>query len=154
MMIIDQLSNASFYFPLHERLAKALHYLQDNAASSLPPGKYEIAGTDVYASVQESMTKPLEQGFWEAHRKYIDIHYVLEGAERIGYKPVAHLGAGKYDEVKDLLLFEGEGGEGTFYTTFPGTFIIMMPQDAHMPGIAIDTPQPYKKMVIKIAVFP
>lgn len=152
-MIIDQLSNANIYFPLSEQIEKALRYLQETPIASLTTGKYEIAGTHVYANIQESITKPLEQGFWEAHRKYIDIHYVLEGVERIGYVSLDHLRAGTYDEEKDLCLFEGEvkgSGGGVFYTLLPGTFVIMMPQDAHMPGIALKEPQPIKKLVIKI----
>jgi biofilm protein TabA len=70
--------------------------------------------------------------------------------ERIGYAAIDDLRAGKVDEEKDLWLFEGEGA---FYTALPGTFVIMMPQDAHMPGIALKDPQPIKKLVIKIAVF-
>lgn len=151
-MIIDQLHNANFYFSLGERIEEALRYLQETPIASLPTGKYEIAGTHVYANIQEFTTKPIEQGFWEAHRKYMDIHYVLKGAERIGYISIDHLRAGKYEEEKDLCLFESKDPyEGIFYTLLPGTFVIMMPQDAHMPGIALNDPQPIKKLVIKIA---
>ncbi|HLP61161.1 MAG TPA: YhcH/YjgK/YiaL family protein [Candidatus Deferrimicrobium sp.] len=150
-MIIDQLSNAGCYFSLGGRMEKALRYLQETSIAALPPGKYEIAGKYIYATIQESCTKPLEQGFWEAHRQYIDIHCVIEGAERIGYAPIDHLQEDKYDEEKDLVLFQE--GEGAFYTALPGTFVIMMPQDAHMPGIALKYPRPIKKLVIKIAVF-
>ncbi len=149
-MIIDQLSNVSLYFPLSKRLEKALRYIQETHITSLPIGKYEIAGVDIYATVQEFFTKPLEQGFWEAHRKYIDIHCMLEGKERIGYANIDRLKAGKYDAEKDLWLFEGEGD---FYTLSSGSFVIMMPQDAHMPGIALKNAEPVKKLVVKIAVF-
>jgi YhcH/YjgK/YiaL family protein len=148
-MIIDQLSQVSLYFPLSQRFEKALRYLQETHISALPPGKYEIDGTDIYAAVQEFCTKPMEQGFWEAHRKYIDIHCVLEGVERIGYANIDGLRAGEYDEEKDLWVFEGEGN---FYTLVPGNFVVMMPQDAHMPGIALKDPEPIKKLVVKIAV--
>jgi YhcH/YjgK/YiaL family protein len=150
-MIIDQLSNAGYYFPLSERFEKALRYLQETPMASLSPGKYEIAGADIYCTVQESITKPMAQGFWEAHRKYIDIHCVLEGVERIGYAAINDLQAERYDEEKDLTLFHE--GPGAFYTALPGTFVIMMPQDAHMPGIALKDPQPIKKLVIKMAFF-
>jgi YhcH/YjgK/YiaL family protein len=149
-MIIDQLSHVSLYFPLSNRLEKALRFLQETDIASLPPGKIEIAGADIYATVQEFFTKPMEQGFWEAHRKYIDIHCMLEGMERIGYANIDRLRPGKYDDEKDLWFFEGQGA---FYTAAPGSFVIMMPQDAHMPGIALKDPEPVKKLVVKIAVF-
>jgi beta-galactosidase beta subunit len=31
-------------------------------------------------------------------------------------------------------------------------FTLFMPEDAHMPGMAVDQPQPVKKVVVKIAV--
>jgi YhcH/YjgK/YiaL family protein len=148
-MIIDQLSHVSLYFPLSQRFEKAFRYLQETQIDSLSPGKYEIDGTNIYATVQEFCTKPMEQGFWEAHRKYIDIHCVLEGAERIGYANINGLRPGDYDEEKDLWVF---AGEGAFYSLTPGNFAVMMPQDAHMPGIALKDPQPIKKLVVKIAV--
>ena len=33
-----------------------------------------------------------------------------------------------------------------------GMFTIFTPEDAHMPGIALDQPQPVKKVVVKVAV--
>ncbi|MBT7598814.1 MAG: DUF386 family protein, partial [Gemmatimonadetes bacterium] len=31
-----------------------------------------------------------------------------------------------------------------------GQFIVLWPQDAHMPGMAIDSPAPVKKAVFKV----
>jgi YhcH/YjgK/YiaL family protein len=147
-MIIDTIRNASIYFPLSERLAAALRFLQETDLVSLQPGKYEIDGANVYATIQESITKPMEQGFWEAHRKYIDIHYVIEGMERIGYANIERLKAGQYDEEKDFQVLEGEG---EYFTLTPGFFVIMAPRDAHKPGIAVNGVAPVKKLVIKIS---
>ncbi len=153
-MIIDTISNASIYYPLSRHLETALHYLQQTDFSSLRPGKYEIDGPFIYATIQESFTKPIEQGFWESHRKYIDIHYVIEGIEQIGYTSTNQLKTTRYDEEKDFQAFEEEKEKkGSFYTLTPGTFAVMMPQDAHMPGIALETkcPAPFKKLVIKVS---
>jgi YhcH/YjgK/YiaL family protein len=149
-MIIDRLNNASVYYPLGKRLAAALRYLQETNLVTLPPGDYEIDGKSVYAIIRESVTKPLDHGVWEGHRKYIDIHFVIEGAEQIGYAPIDSMKPGEYDSEKDFLPLKGDG---TFFYAIPGTFIIMFPQDAHLPGIALDIPKPFKKAVMKIAVF-
>lgn len=160
-MIIDQLSNASsaFYaglltkhsgaFALGDRLLKALHFLQTTDVLSAQPGTIEIDGKQVYAMIQHYNTKPKESGFWEAHRKYIDVQYVAEGVELMGYVNLHQVKAGEYDAAKDFLLAEGEGN---FLKMPAGTFIILTPEDAHMPGIAVDAPQPVKKVVIKVAV--
>ena len=146
-MIIDQLDNGLFYFALNERLHRALLYLQKTDLSSLPVGKHEIEGQRIFALVEEFKTKPAEQGIWEAHRKYLDIHYVIAGREKIGYAAIKHMRPGAYDVEKDLGIFEGEGD---FMVARPGTFIIMFPQDVHRPGMAVQEPEPIKKLVMKV----
>jgi biofilm protein TabA len=102
-----------------------------------------------HAKVQDYRTKPREQGFWEAHRAYIDVQYVASGCESIGYAHISRLRAGRYDAEADLLKLEGEG---EYVTARPGTFVILFPQDAHMPAIAVGTPGPVRKIVVKVRV--
>ncbi len=146
-MIIDQLKNASFYLGLTKGLATAFDYLQNTDLTKIPPGKYEIDGSNVYALVQQYETKSQEKGRWEAHRRYLDVQYVSQGVERIGYAILEQLQAGEYDEAKD---FWALSGEGDFFVVRAGTFVILAPQDGHMPGIAVSSPQPVKKIVVKV----
>jgi YhcH/YjgK/YiaL family protein len=100
--------------------------------------------------VQQYQTKPLAEGKWESHRKYIDVQYVEEGVERIGWTPVAGLTVTEpYDEAKDIAFYQGDGD---FVTVPAGSFVILFPDDAHMPGIAVDKPSPVKKVVVKVRV--
>ncbi len=146
-MIIDQLINGSFYYSLNSRIEAALRYLQETDFATLPVGKYEIDGTHVFALVQELTTKPLEQGFWEAHRRYLDIHCVLAGVERIGFAHIDGLIGGQYDTEKDFQVLKGEGA---FCTAVPGMFVLLMPYDAHMPCMAVTDPVPLRKVVMKV----
>jgi beta-galactosidase beta subunit len=41
-------------------------------------------------------------------------------------------------------------GDGDFLTVSQGTFMLLMPEDGHMPGIAADAPALVKKAVVKI----
>jgi YhcH/YjgK/YiaL family protein len=160
-MIVDQISNvdSDFYngllrkhggsFQLAERLALGLKFLQEGSVLELLPSRIELDGDKVFAMIQHYNTKPKEQGAWEAHRKYIDIQYVAEGQELMGHANLGHLQAGEYDAEKDFVLLKGEG---SFVLMKAGTFVILAPQDAHMPQIAVDVPQPVKKVVIKVAV--
>ncbi len=160
-MIVDQLSSvdSDFYngllqkhggsFKLAARLASGLQFLQDNDATKLQPGRIDLDGDRVFALVQHYNTKPKEQGVWEAHRKYIDIQYVAEGRELMGYANLEHLQAGEYDAEKDVVLLKGEG---SYVLMKPGTFVILMPVDAHIPQVAVDSPEPVKKVVIKVAI--
>jgi YhcH/YjgK/YiaL family protein len=160
-MIIDQLKNIDselyaglFAAPNHgsglaQRITAALRFLQTTDLASLPPGKVEIQGNQLYAMIQEYNTKPRAKGFWEAHRQYIDVQYVVQGVERMGYANLAHMRAGEYQADKDFLSLEGEGN---FLVMPAGMFIILTPEDPHMPGIAVDEPQSVKKVVVKVAV--
>ncbi len=148
-MIIDQLSNASFYFNLSARIAAALRHLQQTDWSSAALGRYALDGDNLFVLVQQYDTKPREKGFWEAHRKYMDVQYVHAGVEWMGYANLAHLQAGEYDESKDFLPLHGEG---EFFQMRAGTFMLLAPQDAHMPGIAFGAPASVKKVVVKVAV--
>ena len=148
-MIVDQLKNAATYYPLNPRLERALRYLEFMDLEKLAPGRYEISGDQVFALVQEYHTKPMDQGFWEAHQKYIDVQYVVTGIERMGYACVDRMRLIEYNEEKDFARLEGEG---VFLKVPAGTFLIMAPQDAHMPGMALDQPAPVKKVVVKVRV--
>lgn len=148
-MIIDRLKNASLYFGLHKRLEAAFSYLQNTDFSEVEPGRYEVEGTNIYALVQQYESKPKEKGRWEAHRRYMDIQYIWEGEELFGYAYLDDLNTISYDENKDFVTLEGKGD---FVTLHSGSFVIVAPQDAHMPGIAISTPKPVKKIVVKVLI--
>ena len=146
-MIIDQLENATQYYDLGGRIEAALRYLQDTDFRQIDPARYAIDGDQVYAMVQEYDSKPKAEGFWEAHRNYLDVQYVAAGAEHMGYAPATSLLAGVYEEDNDFVKLEGEG---EFFLLREGFFCILAPQDAHMPGMAIDRPEPVKKVVVKV----
>ena len=149
-MIIDRLENSHLYSALHMRIKTAFDCLQKTDFSVLPAGKYEIDGLNLYAMLQQYDTKPKSQGVWEAHRRYIDLQAVLQGTEILGYANIARLTPGAYDPAKDFLPLSGEGDFLTFQSD---SFVLLFPEDAHMPGIAAGLPQPVKKIVVKIAVF-
>ena len=150
-MIVDALNNSPLYRGLSPRIALAFDYLRDTDLLSTATGTFEIDGRLVYAMVQEYTTLNLAQGAWEAHRQFIDLQYVVSGVERIGYAHVGRLTAGDYDQARDFLPLSGEGD---FLTLGAGDFMLLFPEDAHMPRIAAMDPAHVRKVVIKIAVAP
>ncbi len=149
-MVADNIKNAGLYSGMGERVGKALKFLQETDFSGMKPGKYEIDGSDIYALVQMYETKPAVLGKWEAHRKYTDIQYVVEGMEQMGYAYAGNLEVTKeYDPEGDYLLLQGNG---SMLVCSSGTFAIFGPEDAHMPCIAVNEPAPVKKVVVKVRV--
>lgn len=150
-MILDTLANAGRYTLLAPRIAAALKFLRDNDCAALPVGKTPIQGDQLFALVQDNTTKPREQGQWEAHRKYIDVQFVAAGVEQMGWANIGALAVKKpYDEPTDVAFFDGPG---SFVTVPAGSFTIFFPEDAHIPGVAVnDLPAAVRKVVIKAAV--
>jgi biofilm protein TabA len=146
-MIAGRMENYQRYCGLSSLFTRAFDYLRTTDLSTLAVGRHPINGDTVYVMVSDYMTKPEPQGVWEAHRRYIDLHCMIAGSERIGYAPSARMKPGRYDAGKDFLPLEG-GGD--FLTMNSGDFLVFWPEDAHMPGIAIDGPKPVRKAVIKI----
>ncbi|MFA6108145.1 MAG: YhcH/YjgK/YiaL family protein [Candidatus Latescibacterota bacterium] len=146
-MIIDELKHAASYYGLSPRLEAALRYLERTDFSQVATGRYEIEGDAVFALVQEYQTKPREQGAWEAHRRYLDVQYVVSGAESMGFAAIDRLQAGAYDAERDFVKLDGDG---EFVKLRAGSFVVLAPQDAHMPGMAIAGPLPVKKVVVKV----
>ena len=56
--------------------------------ADLAPGRHEIDGEEVYASVQRHFTKPVAERQYESHRKYIDIQYIHTGREIMYWAPL------------------------------------------------------------------
>lgn len=149
-MITDSLRNASKYYCLGDTMMAALKYLEERDFLGVEPGKYEIDGSKMFALVQEYESKPVEQGIWEAHRKYIDIQYVVCGREKMGYACIDSMKVQQeYDDDKDCLLLTGAGD---FLTVNENCFAVFYPQDAHMPCIAADIPARVKKVIVKVPV--
>lgn len=148
-MIIDEICKADEYFDLSEGIRTALRFLQETDMDALEPGRHTVDGDRVFAIVESYQTKPMADGFWEAHLKHLDVQYVISGEEQIGYAPVSSMVAEPYDEDRDFYKLKGNGN---FVTLRPGMFALLKPQDAHMPGISIQESQQVKKIVIKVRI--
>ena len=149
-MLIDQIRHAGAYTGMGSGLAQAFAFLAGAPLATLAPGRHAITGDRVFALVQDYLTKLPDAGVWEAHHRYIDVQYVVSGAERLGYAPLDRLMVTQpYDEAKDVVLLAGEGDR---VTAAAGTFVVFFPHDAHMPGLALGEPSPVRKVVVKVAV--
>ena len=147
-MIFDQLKNAHLYFPLGERIAKALQYLSQTDFTNVEPGTYEIDGENIFAIVQEYNTKPSSSAKWEAHKKYIDIQYMVSGKEKMGFTDSQKvIVLQEYRQGNDITIYKGEGN---FLIAEEGHFAIFYPTDIHMPQLALNIPKEVKKVVVKV----
>jgi YhcH/YjgK/YiaL family protein len=115
---------------------------------NLPAGRYPIDGENIFALISEYKTKPESEGKLEAHRKYIDVQYVIDGEELMGYAPLnGQEILDPYKEENDIVFFTGDK---SFTKVSAGMFAVFFPEDVHMPGIASGKSSSVKKLVIKV----
>lgn len=150
-MVIDYLDNAAYYIALHSGIARALQYLQSTDFTSIEKGKYEIEGDNLFAVVNEYETIPAEDAQMEAHKKYIDVQFIVTGEEQIGHSYLINQVPSKaYNEEKDFMLFSEVP---SFYTKLKkGMFAVFFPTDLHAPNLQISSPIQVKKVVVKVKV--
>jgi YhcH/YjgK/YiaL family protein len=149
-MIFDSLENAEIYYGLGEKFQKAFEFLKTTDLENLPLEKIQIDGDDIFAIPQKYSTKEESEGKWEAHRKYIDIQYLVSGSENIGFVLIDYLEELEpYDDEKDVEFFSGEGD---YVQVHDGEFAVFFPDDAHKPGLKIESTEEVFKIVFKIKV--
>lgn len=148
-MIYDHIRNISLYKGLSPALDIALDYLY-NADKTTPNG-VEFLNEGVKAILSEYSTKEKNENGYEAHRKFIDIQYPLDGQEKVKYCPLEYLKASmEYNQENDYILFEDR--DGVTFTIGKGYFLILFPEDGHMPQLCVGEPVNIKKLTLKVPV--
>lgn len=152
-MIIDRLENLEKYAGAVKGLAPAARFLEGFVKTDMTPGRYELDSDRVFANVQGYEPKEYNcDMLFEAHRKYIDLQAVLSGGERIDWAPLGSLKeeSEEYSKGGDIAFYSGEKAIELHLRA--GDFTILMPQDAHKPGIKLNDCKDVLKVVVKIAV--
>ncbi|GAA0134404.1 hypothetical protein YSY43_12440 [Paenibacillus sp. YSY-4.3] len=136
----------------HKAIAEAIEAIQDIVCDPPSPGRVEIRGDEMYVSVMELEVKPLEEQVAEKHEAYIDVHYLIEGEEIIGWSPVreGEQPVKAYDRDADYALYQPSSDEVRLAMK-PGMFAVFFPHDIHRPGMA-EQPATIRKLVVKIHV--
>jgi len=149
-MILDTIARRSAYAEMG-RLSLLLEYLAAVTPERFPADTVELMGRQVFANPVTLTTKPEDACVFEAHRRYADVHYIIEGCEKIVVADVA--GAtlrGTFDTVSDFGLFDCRGG--TACILHPGDFLVCFPHDAHRVAIAPGEPAAVRKLVGKFLI--
>lgn len=151
-MIFDHISNIATYKGLSSNIALALDFLKQMKPDTAV-GIYQI-NQRLKAIVSEYETKMENEYGYEAHRKNIDIQYLLTGEEQIACLPIERLKETKaYSDEKDAAFYSADLNlQPSYLSLLPGYFAVFFPQDGHMPQLCVDKPMRVKKVVIKIEI--
>jgi len=146
-MIVDMFANLGFYKSFIKNLDKGIEAVKKQEKFEV--GRYEFDGG--FFMIQKGNTKPMEEGTFEAHRKYVDIQIVIEGSEDVAWKNLSDLKEETaYNEEKDVARFTGVT-DHTIHVT-EGMCYIAFPHDGHKPVRHVKDQQTYTKIVMKLPI--
>ncbi len=147
-MILDALTEADRYAALGSDFVEAFRFLRRPDLASLPDGRMDLSGDRLYALVMRTIGVGREKARLETHRRYLDIQYVLAGADTMGWRSARDSLAGAgYNAVKDI---EFHQAAPVSWLEVPADhFAVFFPMDAHAPLAGTGRAH---KVVIKIRV--
>lgn len=140
-MIFDKLENIQKY-------KFDLQFVRDSLSTTpFSKGKLEIEGVSKFAIDLEYSTKEAIDAIWEAHRRYLDIHVILEGEELIHISDIKNMSASA-DYQDDYQLFVGNT-EQTIHLK-QGYFLVLFQNEVHKTSVAVNGPSFVRKRVFKL----
>lgn len=128
------------------KFAAAFAYLDDllrvgslagerlNAITAGETQRVELAG-GAFALEQAYVTKERADGFFESHRKYIDLQVIVAGEERMEVADRARCTERQaYQPERDLIIYE-DVPAASVLTLRAGDVAVFYPDDVHMPSL-------------------
>ena len=147
-MILDTLNNTKLYAGVNPLFEDAFAFIRKAVEEDMPEGRYELQGSDLYAMVQ---VYPIDadNANVEYHEKYIDIQYIVEGCEHMGWADRADAPAdARYSAEYDISLFPAETTAD--FDVKAGSYTIFFPSDLHKPKMLKGSSAMVKKIVVKV----
>ena len=145
-MICDTLDQLHLYKGLHKNLNTAIEFLAAHPLDTLPLGRTEVDGDEVFINVMDADLKPHTGSHAEYHRLYADLQIDLTGGEGWGYTNIPGKEIGEFTGdcgfQDSASVVTGALGEGRFVLFFPG--------ELHRPGVEMPGCDRVRKAVVKI----
>lgn len=134
-MIVSNLQNSERIESLHPLFKQLFDYVKTHDLLHTECGRIELAGDDLFINNVNPTCVSASDQVLEVHRDYIDVHILLEGKERIGWKALEDVTDLKqaYQKEGDCALYSDT--PTSFVDLLPGQFLIVFPEDPHAPLI-------------------
>ena len=146
-MIVCPFKDLGRYAPILSGLEEAIKAVE--GLTDLTPRTIPLSDGNRIMIVAGTSKNPAG-GLSEAHRNYLDLQYIVKGEETVGWAPLETLEVAKeYDPEKDISMHTGHVD---FVRVQAGYCYVVFPEDGHMPGVHLDEPHDFVKLVIKLKV--
>ncbi len=149
-MIYATNGDALTYRGIHPNLDLALENITPEFLDSVGYERVELKGSDVYATRFTYQTVPEEESFFEAHKKYLDIHIMVDGSEGVEIAPPEELAEFDRVEANDFYAYRGPACYKLALS--PGNFLVVFPNDAHRIKMQLERPETVSKVVFKVRI--
>ena len=135
----------------YNALTRVKQYLKEHKIEENTNGCHKLDGDDFFVNIFEYDTKRGEECIWEAHRKYYDVHYIIEGEEVIKVGSVDPDKIAFYDEERDYVSLTAIAQSQVFCKA--GDLLFLDENDAHLTGsMANGKSSHVRKAVFKIRI--
>lgn len=131
-------------------IGKCFDYAAANDLLSYEKGSHPIDGEELFVNIVEYETTTPENRFWEAHRQYLDLHFMLRGPEQIDVNFIDNMEQKAFVEKDDFLPLEGDPNSHVILNA--GDFLLCYPADAHRTAVQVGAPAVIKKAIFKIRI--
>ncbi len=127
-------------------------FFNDYYEKNILEGTYKL-GRNIYVNVETYITKLRSEALFEVHKKFVDIHFIIEGREIITIADLKNMTTEKipYNDGTDIT-FYANNLSGVDYIIGKDEWLIIKPGMAHMPCICVNAQSIVKKAVFKIPV--
>ncbi|QOQ98954.1 YhcH/YjgK/YiaL family protein [Campylobacter lari] len=108
---------------------------------------------DIFVLEQTYFAKNKNQAFFESHKDYIDIQFIVSGKEKIEFGDKELFEVEKeYDKTKDLIIYKKPKFLTSSLILNENDIAIFYPEDVHMPGLSIEDDSYIIKTVVKCKI--
>ena len=143
--------NETTYNPV---IREVLDYLKTTDFSNMVEGSYHV-NDKIVAKLQRYETRHETECKPESHNKFVDVQFVAEGEEMLGWCPISPdiIVTEPYNFAKDVTFYQKLIPESCVVLS-ARNFAILYPVDVHRPCCSIDDDDPSKvtKVVVKIPI--
>lgn len=149
-MIFGNIQNLKEYPFLEEQIKECFAYAKEHALAEFEKGSHPIDGERLFVNIVEYTTTTAEERFWEAHKNYLDVHFMLRGTEQIDLNFIQNMDVKEFVEKDDFLPMDGEKNSSVILRE--GDFLICYPSDGHRTAVAAEEPETIKKAIFKVRI--
>lgn len=134
----------------YDRVKEAVSFLQRTDLTATPLGRSHQDGDRFYVQTLEYETEPIEHFDFEIHQKRLDLHYIVEGEERIDVAPdTNYVAVTDYNDDRDIQYVKQPQAFNQI-VLHKGDFILIGMHEPHRTNGLITKPVHVRKIVLKL----